>query len=55
MPYLYTRVRCCETPLATLDPKYDEVNGAISAISGDFPFISRQFWPNPRQISLITP
>ena len=40
MPYLYTRVRCCETDAARLDPKYDEIilsgaNGSIeTAVAG---------------------
>ena len=36
MPYLYTRVRCCGTTGATLDPKYDQItlasNGSIEAV-----------------------
>ena len=34
MPYLYTRVRCCDAVGATLDPKYDEItfdaNGSVA-------------------------
>lgn len=35
MPYLYTRVHCCDTVVATLNPKYDEVvvsNGSIETV-----------------------
>ena len=36
MPYLYTRVRCCDAVGATLDPKYDEItfsaNGSVFVV-----------------------